>query len=147
MLCIESNCCLFPSPRILAQTLAQCTSRLALSTRAWISQSFCFFLLTISFTRFSKFCCSIWGKATIWLFTIFITACLGMPKCVPLPSASFCFLSDPRLEAVVDGGLCHFVDQLLHEGRAQPMQQLPQLIRRLTGQDICWDLSQSEIKH
>jgi len=62
-------------------------------------------------------------------------------------SASFCFLSDPRLEAVVDGGLCHFVDQLLHEGRAQPMQQLPQLIRRLTGQDICWDLSQSEIKH
>ena len=45
--------------RILAQTLAQCTSRLPLSTRAWISQSFCFFLLMISFTRLWKFCCSI----------------------------------------------------------------------------------------
>ena len=49
--------------RILAQTLAQCTSRLPLSTRAWISQSFCFFLLMISFTRLWKFCCSIWGRS------------------------------------------------------------------------------------
>ena len=49
--------------RILAQTLAQCTSRLPLSTRAWISQSFCFFLLIISFTRLWKFCCSIWARS------------------------------------------------------------------------------------
>mmetsp|Transcript_106384 Transcript_106384/g.305837 ORF Transcript_106384/g.305837 Transcript_106384/m.305837 type:complete len:247 (-) Transcript_106384:693-1433(-) len=63
------SCAIFPtkflkcpssvSTNILAQTFAQWTSRLPLSTRAWISQSFCCFLDSTSEILAWKFCCSI----------------------------------------------------------------------------------------
>mmetsp|Transcript_116893 Transcript_116893/g.337818 ORF Transcript_116893/g.337818 Transcript_116893/m.337818 type:complete len:250 (+) Transcript_116893:627-1376(+) len=50
------------STNVFAQTFAQCTSRLPLSTRAWISQSFCCFFPRTSLILAWKFCCSIWKR-------------------------------------------------------------------------------------
>jgi len=50
------------STNVFAQTFAQCTSLLPLSTRAWISHNFCCFLPRTSLILDWKFCCSIWKR-------------------------------------------------------------------------------------